>query len=131
MTNIRRQGGLDNPERLGAYVNAISNHVLLESYRLQKRYQMGGEELPEQEDWRPDPESEFVTAERRKLVHSVLKDLNPRDRDLLHAAFIEERDKDQICSEMGVDGNYLRVLLHRARGRFKNTLLKRNSVAGR
>ena len=130
VTNIRRQGGLDHPERLGAYVNAICNNVLLETYRSQKRHGQADEDLPEQTDLRPNPESEFVNSERRQMVRSVLKELNPKDRDLLQAVFIDERDKSEVCRKMGVDGDYLRVLLHRARGRFKSTLLKRQSAAG-
>ncbi len=130
VNNIRKQGGLEHPERLGAYVSATCNHVLLETYRSLKRFNQPDENLPEQADWRPNPESEFVTSERRALVRSVLQELNSKDRDLLQAVFLDERDKEHVCREMGVDSGYLRVLLHRARGRFKSTLLKRHSAAG-
>jgi RNA polymerase sigma-70 factor (ECF subfamily) len=125
LANIRRDGGLRNPERLGAYVNAICGNVLLETWRSQKRHGQPEEDPPDQVDWRPDPESQFVTSERRRLVQSVLEELNAKDRSLLQAAFIEERDKSLICKEFGVEADYLRVLLHRARGRFKSLLLKR------
>lgn len=130
VTNIRKQGGLDHPERLGAYVNGICNNVLLETYRSQKRHGQAEEDPPDQPDWRPNPESEFVNSERRRLVRSVLDELQPKDRHLLQAVFIEERDKAAVCKDLGVDGDYLRVLLHRARGRFRSTLLKRQSAAG-
>jgi RNA polymerase sigma-70 factor (ECF subfamily) len=42
-----------------------------------------------------------------------------RDRDLLRAIFFEEKDKDSVCREMGVDREYLRVLVHRAKDKFK------------
>ncbi|HEX8881821.1 MAG TPA: hypothetical protein VF749_17385, partial [Candidatus Acidoferrum sp.] len=42
-----------------------------------------------------------------------------RDRELLRAVFFEERDKDAVCREIGVDRNYLRVLVHRAKDKFK------------
>jgi len=119
LTAIRRDGGLRNPDRLGAYVYAVCNNVLLECYRSQKKHGPSDEDLPEQTDWRPDPESEYVSSERRSIVWKVLLDLSQKDRELLKAAFLEERDKEEICRRMGVDGDYLRVLLHRARGRFK------------
>ncbi len=130
LTNIRRERGLRHPERLGGYVNAIAQNVLLETYRSQKRHGQPDEDAPEQADWRPDPESDFVSSERRALVRTVLDDLNDKDRNLLSAVFLQERDKAEICREMNVDGDYLRVLLHRARGRFKTMLLKKYSVAG-
>jgi RNA polymerase sigma-70 factor (ECF subfamily) len=38
---------------------------------------------------------------------------------LLEWLFFEEREKDEICRTLGIDRNYLRVLLHRAKQRFK------------
>ena len=119
LANIRRDNGLRNPERLGAYVNAICGNVLLETYRSQQRHQTSEEDAPEQADVRPNPESEFVSQERREMVRSVLEELPARDRAVLRAVFLEERDKETVCRDMGVDGDYLRVLLHRARGRFR------------
>ena len=37
--------------------------------------------------------------------------------------FFEERDKDEICRELNVDRNYLRVLLHRAKSKFRDRFL--------
>ena len=130
LTNIRRERGLRNPERLGAYVQGICNNVLLETYRSQKRHMQADEEAPEQVDWRPDPESEFVSSESRRLVRTILDDLKPKDRDLLRAVFLEEREKETVCREMGIDAAYLRVLLHRARVRFKSILLEKRAASG-
>jgi len=47
--------------------------------------------------------------------------MKPRDRDLLHAIFLEEKGKDEICRDFGVDREYLRVLLHRAKERFRSS----------
>jgi RNA polymerase sigma-70 factor, ECF subfamily len=63
------------------------------------------------------------------MVRAVLEELNPKDRNLLRAVFLEERDKGKVCEEIGVEGDYLRVLLHRARARFKQALLKKHSAA--
>ena len=128
LATLRRDQGLRNPERLGAYVNAVCNNVLLETWRSQKRHGQPDEEAPEQVDWRPNPESEYVTEERRRVIRQVLEQLNPKDRDLLRAVFLEERDKEEICREIGVDGDYLRVLLHRARARFRQLLVKKAAV---
>ena len=48
-----------------------------------------------------------------------------RDRFLLKAVFLEQRDRDEVCREFGVDREYLRVLLHRAKREFKTEYLKR------
>ncbi len=130
LTTIRRDGGLRNPERLAAYVHGICKNVVHEFQRAQQRYLQADENAPEQADYRPDPESEFVSGERRRLVRAVLEDLKPKDRELLRAIVLEEREKAAVCREMGVDAGYLRVLLHRARGRFKAVLLEKRAAAG-
>jgi RNA polymerase sigma-70 factor (ECF subfamily) len=46
----------------------------------------------------------------------------------LQAVLLDERDKDEICVELGVDRDYLRVLLHRAKGSFRTMYSKRADV---
>ena len=58
-------------------------------------------------------------------MRNILDDLNARDRELLRAVFLEEQDKDEVCREFGVDRDYLRVLLHRAKGSFRDMYTKR------
>ncbi len=50
--------------------------------------------------------------------------VSERDRRLLREVFLEERDKDEVCNDFGVDREYLRVLLHRAKQSFKALYLK-------
>jgi RNA polymerase sigma-70 factor, ECF subfamily len=39
--------------------------------------------------------------------------------------FLDERDRDDVCREFGVEREYLRVLLHRAKQEFKVEYVKR------
>ncbi len=55
-----------------------------------------------------------------------LDEMPERDRDLLRQIFFEERDKDIICREMHVNPEYLRVLVHRAKGRFRIALARKS-----
>jgi hypothetical protein len=48
----------------------------------------------------------------------VLAKLPAKDRNILRAVFFEQRDKDEVCAELGVSREYLRVLLHRAKQQF-------------
>ena len=66
----------------------------------------------------------LVAKEREKKVREILEKLPERDRRLLREVFIEERDKDEVCRDFGVDRDYLRVLLHRAKQAFKSSYLK-------
>src|SRR5665213_1602560 len=118
---LRKDGGLRQPERLGAFVNSVCNHVLLEQYRSSSR----SEELPELPATGMDA-LEIVSARQiNAKVREILLGLPTRDRDLLKAVFLDERDRDEVCREFGVEREYLRVLLHRAKQEFKVEYVKR------
>ena len=107
------------PDRFGAFVNSICNNVLLEYYRTLGKNQQIDETHQEIPDQILDLEGMMVSKQFSEHVRKILSALPARDRDLLRAVFFEEKDKDSVCREMGVDRNYLRVLLHRAKGKFK------------
>ena len=107
-------------------MNSVCNNVLLEHYRSSSR-----ENPMEEEDSQnvPDPSLDVVSIlshkEMEQKVRQVLDELSERDRRLLREIFLEERDKDAVCQDFGVDRDYLRVLLHRAKQAFKIVYLKK------
>ena len=123
---IRSEGGLRHAERLGPLVNSICNNVLMEQYRVSNRAETLEDEVAERLiEATPDALSKVISEDTRNLVRNVLAGMNERDRSLLRAVFLEERDKDEVCTELGVDRDYLRVLLHRAKGSFRTVYSKR------
>jgi len=120
-----RAGKILQPERLGSYVNSVCNNVLLEHYRSGKRTDSldddDGQDFP---DKAMDVVSTLVAHEAQSKVREILDQLSERDRRLLREIFLEERDKDEVCRDFGVDREYLRVLLHRAKQSFKLLYLK-------
>jgi RNA polymerase sigma-70 factor (ECF subfamily) len=120
LTTLKKKGGITSPEALGAFVNSVANNVLLETYR------SGAKAAPLDEGYDgPDErvagaESTLLASEERAKVRQALAGLPQKDRELLRLLFFEERDKDAICEAMNVDRNYLRVLLHRAKGHFRD-----------
>jgi len=118
---LRKDGGLRQPERLGAFVNSVCNHVLFEQYRSTSRT----DPLPELPATGMDTLEVVAARQMKEKVREILLDLAPRDRSLLKAVFLDERDRDDVCREFGVDREYLRVLLHRAKQEFKNEYVKR------
>ncbi len=122
---LRKDGGLRQPESLGAFVNTVCNHVLLEHYRSSK----GGESLdvegrPELPDTSANALEIVAARQIKEKVREILLELAPRDRSLLKAVFLDERDRDEVCREFGVDRDYLRVLLHRAKQEFKTEYVR-------
>lgn len=121
-----RAGKILHPERLGSFVNSICNNVLLEHYRTAARHISLDEEKKELRAGAIDLLGALAVEETEKKVREILDQLSERDRRLLREVFIEERDKDEVCRDFGVDREYLRVLLHRAKQSFKS-LYKKNT----
>ena len=115
---------LDQPERLPAFVHSVCHNVTLEMIRSRTRYTQMPENGYDCVDSRGDPDAELVTGERKRLVAEVLKRLSKKDRELLQLAVLEESDKAEICRRFHTNEEYLRVLLHRARMRFRAALSK-------
>ena len=123
---LHKNGGLRKPERLGAFVNTVCNHVLFEYYRSAGRSEsLDVEGRPELAAKGADALEIAAAGQIKDKVREILLDLDPRDRSLLQAVFIDERDRDEVCREFGVDRDYLRVMLHRAKQEFKIEYVKR------
>ena len=71
-------------------------------------------------DERVDLDLQLVNQQRRRQVAAMLEELPEKDRELLRMFFLEERDKSEICKRFKVREDYLRVLLHRAKSRFRS-----------
>lgn len=126
---VRKEGGVRQPERFGAFVNSTCNNVLLEYYRTLGKNQQMDETHQEIPDLVLDLEGMMLSKQASEHVRKILSGMPPRDRDLLRAVFLEEKDKDAVCRDIGVDRNYLRVLLHRAKDKFK-AVYEKEQVGG-
>jgi len=127
LSALHRDDGVRQPERLGAFVNSVCNNVLLEHYR------SASQEAPSAEEEAavniPDPALSAIdiiaNREMQRKVRHILDELPEKDRRLIKEIFLDERDKDEVCRDLGVDREYLRVLLHRAKKSFKSLYLKK------
>jgi RNA polymerase sigma-70 factor (ECF subfamily) len=129
LTTLRQKGGLATPETLGSFVNSVCNNVLFETYRSQARqFQLPEEEEETQVADGVDVEQQLLAKEKRARLQRALRELPEKDRRLLQWLFYEEKDKDEVCRALGVERDYLRVLVHRAKQRFREELLKHEST---
>jgi RNA polymerase sigma-70 factor (ECF subfamily) len=129
-TSLRKGGALRQPDRLGAFVNTVCNNVLFEHYRATSRSDsLDDEGQPELPATGMDALAHVTAQQLKAKVREILVDLPPRDRDLLKAVFLDEKDRDEVCREFNVDREYLRVLLFRAKQEFKTEYLKRIGTA--
>ena len=120
-----RNGGIGTPEALGSFVNSVCNNILFEVYRQQSRTTEAPEDCASDET---AIETAIATEEECTDVRQVLSGLPEKDRKILRWLFFEDRDKSEICRTLEVDREYLRVLLHRAKTRFRADWMKRRAT---
>ena len=118
LTTLKKKGGLASAESLGAFVNGVCNNVLFELYRANARTTPLEEEYDDVSPNLP-ADSSLVADEEREEVRAALDSLPERERLVLKWVFFDERDKNDICRDLQIDRAYLRVLVHRAKARFR------------
>jgi RNA polymerase sigma-70 factor, ECF subfamily len=116
---LRSEGGIRQGDRLGAFVNSVCNHVLLEHYRSSSKSVPLESDHLELPDTTLNLENLAISEETQRTVRTVLSQLPSRDQAILRSVFLEELDKDQVCKQFGVGRDYLRVLLYRAKEKFR------------
>jgi RNA polymerase sigma-70 factor, ECF subfamily len=116
-----------NTEEFGAFLNGVCRNVILEYRRRVKREPGIDPDMPI-----PDagvrPEAEIF--EMRDAIDNGLRELAERDRAILRSLYLEGREKEDICREWGMTDAQFRVVLFRAKERFRrayDTEMKRNS----
>jgi RNA polymerase sigma-70 factor, ECF subfamily len=118
-----RNGSIRQPEAIGAFVNSVCNNVILEFQRTGSRTTLF-DQPPDMPDRSFDSEQHLIDRERRTHVREMLARMPARNRRLLTAVFLDERPLEEVCNEFGVDRNYLRVLLFRARAQLRQAVRK-------
>jgi len=113
------------PERFGGFVLAVCNNVMLEVLRSEFTHRQTSEEPIDPPDLRVRFDIDMVTEERKQAVGEILSDMPEKDRTLLKMVFLEEGERSEICKRFKVDGDYLRVLVHRAKERFRETVRRK------
>ena len=121
---LRKETGIREPERIGSFVNSVCTNVLREHYRSPAWDQPVEAEHDEIPDRGISVIDVIANKQTQEKVRRILEELPEKDRRIIKEVFIEERDKDEVCRDYGVDRDYLRVLLHRAKQSFKSHYLK-------
>jgi len=117
--SLRSEGGIRQADRLGPFVNSVCNNVLLEYYRSGlKNVPLDANHL-ELPDKVLNLESLAILQETQQAVQNLLLQLPDRDQAILRAIFLDELSKDEVCKKFDVGRDYLRVLLHRAKEKFR------------
>jgi RNA polymerase sigma-70 factor (ECF subfamily) len=126
LKKLRRPGGgeIRDGHAFGKFVLTVCNNIVFEIYRGDKHNEPLDEELIDRLASLENSEDELIKGQTRECVRRLLSTMDPRDRKILDAIFFKETPKAAICEEFGVDQGYLRVLLHRAKEKFRKAWVK-------
>jgi RNA polymerase sigma-70 factor, ECF subfamily len=117
-----------NTEELGAFLNGVCRNVILEYRRRVRREPPADPDMP-----LPDPgiRPDADVFELRDSINNGLRELAERDRVILRSLYLEGKDKEAICDEWGMTDAQFRVVLFRAKERFRraySTEMKRSGA---
>jgi RNA polymerase sigma-70 factor, ECF subfamily len=116
---------LKEPASLPRFVASTSINVSLEMVRELARQGNAVSKGSDPVDENTDPERSFFSQESKQIVRAALSSLDAEDQHLIRRAYLEGADRDQLCAELRISREYLRVLLFRAKGRFKAAVQQR------
>jgi RNA polymerase sigma-70 factor, ECF subfamily len=121
---VRSGREVRQPERFGVFVMGVCQNVVRETYREQRRSVSLVTLETEPVGNFPSAYALMLAAETRDKVHNALARMHADEQTILQAMLLDEQNKDEICRRFGISRNYLRVLLFRAKKRFRSRVGK-------
>jgi RNA polymerase sigma-70 factor (ECF subfamily) len=118
---------IQNPAAMGAFLNGICRNVISE-YR---RRNMRDEPMPEIVPEPPSPGiGDADLFDLRQAIAQGLEQLSERDRRVLRGFYLEEKSKEEILKQTGMSDENFRVVLCRAKERFRAIYLAQTKHRG-
>jgi len=121
-----REGVLENPDALGAFLRGVMLNVSFAMQRDRMRETPVADvelNVGEAASERQTPFEHTYQEERRALVQQVIGELpTARDRRLLWSYYVADEDKASICAQLQLSTEHFDRVLHRARKRFRALL---------
>lgn len=116
-----RANALNEPEKLGAYLQQTAINLYIGHVRRQARQQTtSSTELIESLSADTDQYAELVRLRAANAVLDVIANLNnERDRLIMKAYYIDEKEKSAICAELELSHRHFDRVISRARDRFR------------
>jgi RNA polymerase sigma factor (sigma-70 family) len=111
-----REDKVRDPDALGGFLNGMCRNVVFEYRRRVMREDPMPETVPDLADRRISGAQQF---EIRDAILLCLAQLSPRDRQILHEFYVEEKSKEEIIVTCGLTYEQFRVVLCRAKERFR------------
>ena len=122
-----RKGDLREPEKLAGFVCSVARNLSIGHFRKKQdeKLQDLDENLPAVHT-SPTQLDQVLAKEQAQLVRQVLRELDSRrDREILYRFYVEEEDKELICTNLDLSALHFNRVIHRARQRYKELYERR------
>jgi RNA polymerase sigma-70 factor, ECF subfamily len=125
-----RNGGIAHPENVGGYLYRVALNHLRNLRRKDRTAALNAAAVGEPDNLEGDTEWERAGRPQwEQAARRVLNELpTRRDRELLIRFYLNDEDKDAICSELGLSREHFNRVIFRARNRFRE-LLRQHGLA--
>jgi RNA polymerase sigma-70 factor, ECF subfamily len=113
-------GTIREPERLMGFLRAVVRHQTTAAIRRAAQRRRTDEPADREEvaDQRPTPEHSRIETEQHEMMEALLRQMKPRDRDILKRFYLEDQPQEQIRAEMNLTQTQFRLYKSRAKARF-------------
>ena len=116
-----QNGDLREPGRLMGFVRTVARRLVaghIDQMVHKRREDVAVESGIILSDQGITPEQTAIEREKVDVMLQVLRDMSPRDRDVLTRFYLYENSQEQICREMKLTATQFRLLKSRAKARF-------------
>jgi RNA polymerase sigma-70 factor (ECF subfamily) len=118
---------IQNQEAVGAFLNGVCRNVISEYRRRNARDEPMPEVMPEPPR-KAIPDSDLFDL--RQAIAQGLEQLSERDRRILRSFYLEEKSKEEILKQTGMSDENFRVVLCRAKERFRAIYVEQTKHPG-
>ena len=125
---VRQKAPIQDPTKVGPWLYRLAvtqslllrrnlgrKRKLIDRYAEQVRPTEGNSRFEDPLDW-------LLSEERRGLIRVALKQLAPRDAEILLLKYVEDWNYHQIAERLGISHSAVETRLHRARARMRAAL---------
>jgi RNA polymerase sigma-70 factor (ECF subfamily) len=120
-----RKGDLREHEKLSGFMVGIARVISLAYLRDPQNREIGIDEGVNLNDMSPNQHDHLLREEITMITRQTINSLkSARDREVLYRYYIEEDDKEQICSDLGLSNSRFNVVLCRAKKQFEKLYRK-------
>jgi RNA polymerase sigma factor (sigma-70 family) len=120
-----RAGQLREPERLMGFVRTVLFRSAGRRVMARQAEPVAVQEMDNVLELAPNPEQSAIQRQKIELMREVMRELQPRDVEILSRFYLHDQTEGQIRSEMKLTATQFRLLKSRAKGRFMQLIQQR------